>query len=243
MSDVCGRFTSRTPSADLADFFAVDEVVATELGPRYNVAPTDDVYAVAAVDGLRRLGTMPILRLGAMRWGLVPWWADRAAVGARMINARAESLLDKPVFRPSFERRRCLVPADGFYEWEPRPHGAAKQPWYVRRRDGEVLAFAGLWSSWRPPGGAGDGGRLVSCTIVTTEANAVVAPVHDRMPVVLPRSAWAAWLDPTNTDVAQLAELLVPAPSALFERIAIGPLVSSVRNDGPELIEARDGSP
>lgn len=228
---MCGRYTSTTPPADLAAYFDVDEVVAPDLGARYNVAPTDEVYAVA------RSSTGPT-RLGAFRWGFVPFWAKDASVGGRMINARAETLLDKPAFRRAFERYRCIIPADGFYEWEPVQGHTRKQPWYIRRADGDVLAFAGLWSSWRPPSTGGtDDEPLVSCTIVTTDANDAVRPIHDRMPVVLPPAAWADWLDPANDDLDQLVSLLVPAPPELFELRKVNAAVSNVRNDGPELLD------
>ena len=230
---MCGRYTSTTPPADLAAYFHVDEVVADEQPPRYNVAPTDEVYAVAdSSDAVRRLGTF--------RWGLVPFWAEDPKIGARMINARAETLLNKSAFRESFERRRCIVPADGFYEWEAVPGQKQKQPWYVRRADGDVLAFAGLWASWRPKGQTDrqrDRQRLVSCAIVTTDANEAVGRIHDRMPVVLAPDAWDAWLDPANDRVGDLLDLLVPAPAELFELLRVGPDVSNVRNDGPHLVE------
>jgi putative SOS response-associated peptidase YedK len=206
----------------------VDEVVAPDLGERFNVAPTDEVYAVAESTTGRRLGTF--------RWGLVPFWAKDLKVGAKMINARAESLLDKPAFKRSFERRRCIVPADGFYEWQARADRKQKQPWHIRRRDGDLLAFAGLWDSWRPTRGS-DEGRIVSCTIITTEANDLIAPVHDRMPVVLPPEAWRRWLDPTFDDVASLVTLLRPAPDDLLELVPVGTAVNDVRNDGPHLVE------
>ena len=227
---VCGRYTSTTSPADLAAYFDVDEVVADDLGPRYNVAPTDEVYAVAQskTSGERRLGTF--------KWGLVPFFAKDAGGGARMINARAESLLEKPAFKRSFERYRCIVPADGFYEWEAVEGRKKKQPWYFHRRDGDVLAFAGLWASWRPQKDS-DEGRVLSCTIITGEPNALVAPVHDRMPVMLPPSAWAEWLDPTNDDLDALRALLVPAPADLFEAVPVVDAVSDVRNDGPHLLE------
>jgi putative SOS response-associated peptidase YedK len=220
---VCGRYTSTTSAGDLAAAFDAD-LVAAERPPRYNVAPTDEVYAVAEAEGRRRLGLV--------RWGLVPPWADSPRVGARMINARAETLVEKDVFRTPLARRRCLVPADGFYEWTKAP-GGGKQAWHLRPRDGGVLAFAGLWGSWRPRGG---GERLVSATIVTTEANATVAPVHDRMPVCLPPPAWDEWLDPRNDDLPALTSLLVPAPEDLLEVRPIVNLVGNVANDGPELL-------
>jgi putative SOS response-associated peptidase YedK len=227
---VCGRYTSTVPPADLARYFDVDEVVADDLGPRWNVAPTDEVYAVAesASSGGRRLGTF--------RWGLVPFFAKDARAGARMINARAETLLEKPTFRRPFERYRCIVPADGFYEWEVVEGQRKKQPWYFRRNDGDVLAFAGLWSVWRPNRDSDDG-RLVSCSIITGEPNELVGRIHARMPVALAPSAWDEWLDPSNSDVASLQSLLVPAPAELFEATPVVDAVSNVRNDGPHLLE------
>jgi putative SOS response-associated peptidase YedK len=227
---VCGRFTSKTDAADLAAYFGVDEVATGELGARYNVAPTDEVYAVAASrDGSSR-------RLGSFRWGLVPFWAKEPGVGARMINARAETLLTSSAFKRSFAGRRCIVPADGFYEWQVVPERKQKQPWYVSRRDGDVLAFAGLWDSWRPTRGS-DEGRLVSCTIVTTEANGLVLPVHERMPAILPPGAWEAWLDPGNDDLDGLLRMLGPAPDELLALTPVRTLVNDVRNDGPDLVE------
>lgn len=226
---MCGRYTSTTSPADLAAYFDVDEVVADDLGDRYNVAPTDEVYAVA------RSSSGPT-RLGTFRWGLVPFWAKDPSVGSRMINARAESVLEKPAFRRPFERHRCIVPADGFYEWEAIEGRKKKQPWYVHRLDGDVLSFAGLWASWRPTKGS-DEGRIVSCTIITTEANEALRPIHDRMPVVLPPESWGEWLDPANDDVEALHSLLVPAPAELFARTAVGDAVSNVRNDGPHLLD------
>jgi putative SOS response-associated peptidase YedK len=227
---MCGRFTSTVAPGDLAAYFEVDEVVAEDLGPRWNVAPTDEVYAVAESASSRQR------RLGTFRWGLVPFFAKDASGGARMINARAETLLEKPAFRRPFERFRCLVPADGFYEWQAVEGRTRKQPWYFRRKDGDVLAFAGLWSVWRPQRGS-DEGRIVSCSIITGAPNELVQPIHDRMPVMLPPSAWGEWLDPANDDVDALRELLVPAPAELFEATPVIDAVSNVRNDGPHLLE------
>lgn len=226
---MCGRYTSTSEPADIAAYFQVDEIVATDLGPRYNVAPTDEVYAVA------RSSKGPT-RLGTFRWGLVPFWAKDPSVGIRMINARAESVLDKPAFRRPLERYRCIVPADGFYEWQAVEGRKKKQPWYITRTDGDLLSFAGLWSSWRPHKGS-DEGRIVSCSIITTDANDAVRPVHDRMPVVLPPDAWGEWLDPSNDDVDALHALLVPAPPELFTLTAVGDAVSNVRNQGPHLLD------
>ena len=231
---MCGRYTSTTPLADLARFFAVDRVVADDLGPRYNVAPTEEVYAVAVRHGERRLGVL--------RWGLVPGWAESPAVGSRMINARAETLLDKAAYRKAFARRRCLVPADGFYEWQTAGGGGSKRPWYLARADGAPLAFAGLWESWRAPargtpGSGADDGRIVSCAIVTTVANDVLAPIHPRMPAILGPETWDRWLDPDHDDVASLQGMLVPAPEGLLVPRTVRPLVNAVANEGPALIE------
>jgi len=223
---MCGRFTVQSSPDRLARFLEVEEIVAPDLGARYNVAPTDEVYAVATGDSRRRLGTF--------RWGLVPWWADSPAVGSRMINARAETVAERKGFREAFERRRCLIPADGFYEWRKEPDGR-RQPFHIRRRDRQPLAFAGLWERWRDP--ADPNRRLATCAIVTTRANAVVVPVHDRMPVVLPASGWEAWLDPDNHDLATLRGLLAPTADDLLVMTAVQPLVNDVRNDGPELLE------
>jgi putative SOS response-associated peptidase YedK len=221
---VCGRFTTRTPPDELARRFGVDVVVAPDLGARYNIAPTLDVYAVAEVAGERRLG--------ALRWGLVPPWAPDPSVGSRMINARAERVAGAPAYRRALRRRRCLVPADGFYEW--RRGSGRPAPHLVRRVDGAPLALAGLWERWRPPSGGPD---LVTCTIVTTEANATVASLHDRMPVVLAPEHWDAWLDPAADDVEALQALLVPAPAGDLEVVRAHPDVGDVRNDGPWLLE------
>lgn len=229
---MCGRFTSKTTASDLAEWFGVDEVVAPELGPRFNVAPTDEVYAVAesATDHSRRLGTF--------RWGLIPFWSKDAKGGAKMINARAESLLDKPAFRRSFEKRRCIVPADGFYEWE-KVDTKTKQPWFITRADGKPMAFAGLWESWRPTKGS-DEGKIRSCTIITGEPNELVARLHDRMPAMLPPEAWDAWLDPDGTDLGALAGLLVPVPADELTMFPVSKAVNDVRNDGPELLHRID---
>jgi putative SOS response-associated peptidase YedK len=225
---MCGRYTSRTPVADVAGWFDVDEVVVEERTPRFNVAPTDDVLVVATSSSGAR-------RLGEARWGLVPSWSEGPSVGARMINARSETLLEKPAFRRAFARRRCLVPADGFYEWEHDGAGGGKQPWYLTPADGGLFAFAGLWEVWRPDDDPAR--RLVSCTIVTTPANAAVAPLHDRMPAVLGRDTWVAWLDRDNEDLGALHALLVPAPDDAVRLRRVSRAVNDVRNDGPALLD------
>ena len=232
---MCGRFVSSTPVSMLAEQFLAAEAKAAVLPPRYNVAPTDPVYAVATSGGERRLGTLA--------WGLVPHWSETAS-GPRLINLRAETAADRPGFCRMLQHRRCIVPADGFYEWKAMGDDRPKQPFLVRDRDGRPFAFAGLWDVWRDPSGdgaGGVGGPVRTCTILTTEPNALVASVHDRMPVILPPEAWDAWLDPSVTEVGALRRLLGPCPPEQLEMWPVGTDVNSVRNDGPRLVEPLEG--
>jgi putative SOS response-associated peptidase YedK len=219
---MCGRYSLATPTpADVRARFPVGESI--EIRPRYNVAPADDVLAVT-VD---REGSP---RGELLRWGLVPSWAERQDIGLKMINARAETVAERPAFRRAYERYRCLILADGFYEWRPTP-GARKQPFHISYADEPIFAFAGLWSIWHAP----DGGTLRSCTILTVAANAAVAPLHDRMPVILAPGSESAWLDPATTK-SQLTELLAPLAA---ERTALRPVSDAVnyaRYDGPECL-------
>lgn len=224
---MCGRYVSSSGPDELARYFSA-ELPETLLESNYNVAPTTPVYAVLGREGHRRLGTL--------RWGLVPFWAKDPSIGSRMINARAESVATKAAFSRAFERRRCLLPADGFYEWRKVPGRKAKQPFYVQRADGEPVAFAGIWERWSDPDDP-DGQPLFTCCLITTEANADMAPIHDRMPVLLPPSAWDHWLDPTERDVDALSRLLVPAPDGLLELRPVTTAVNNVRNQGPELLD------
>ena len=219
----------------------MDEVKAEPLPLRYNVAPSQQVYAVAS----RRPGqggNGPVRILGTFRWGLVPSWAKDPSIGNRMINARAEGISAKAAFGRPLARRRCIIPADSFYEWQVRPSApgakakGAKLPWAVRRRDGQPMALAGLWELWRE-GGDPDDEPLRTCTIITTAANEALATIHDRMPVVLPDSAWGTWLDPSVEDPDAVEGLLVPAPPEWFEAFPVSSLVNKVDNDGPELLE------
>jgi putative SOS response-associated peptidase YedK len=214
----------------LVERFGVDEVTAPAREPSYNVAPRAAVYGVRdrASDGERRR------YLSQLRWGLVPSWAKDPKAGDRMINARAESLANKPAYQRAFQKHRCLVPADGFYEWQRR--GGRKQPMFIHRRDGEPMAFAGLWAAWRDASEP-DGEWLRSCAIVTTNANDALAPLHDRMPVVLEEHDWDRWLDPTVDDVDALGRLLVPAGNDLLDTYPVGTAVNSADNDGPVLVE------
>lgn len=228
---MCGRYVSTKSSQELAAVFAAT-IDADPLEPSYNVAPTNEVYAVLGDTS----GTRTLRRY---RWGLVPSWAKEVKIGARMINARAETLADKPAFRTLFASRRLLVPMDGFYEWQVVPGAKAKRPLYLHRPDRGVLAAAGLWSAWHDPSGGPDVAWLHTLTIVTTAANAVVAPIHDRMPAFLASEHWDEWLDPTNRDTASLATLLAPAPEALLVADPVSTAVNNVRNKGAELIEPR----
>ena len=231
---MCGRFVSSSPPDELAKYFDVDLVSEQVLEPSYNVAPTDDIYVITARGGARRLD--------AFHWGLIPFWADDVSVGNKMINARAEGIAEKGAYKRAFRKRRCLIPADGFYEWKKVPGQKKKQPYFIHRADGEPFAFAGLWELWRPPDKRDerDTEPLRSCTIITGAPNEVIADIHDRMPVILPPSAWDRWLDPEYDDVDALEGLLVPAPARILELHPVSTLVSNVRENGPALIEEAD---
>jgi putative SOS response-associated peptidase YedK len=227
---MCGRFVQVSSPDLLVERFNVDELESPRHEPSYNVAPRASVYAVRdrqEDEGRRRY-------LSELRWGLVPSWAKDTKVGDRMINARAESLADKPAYERAFRRHRCLVPAEGFYEWQRR--GGRKQPMFIHRRDGEPMAFAGLWAAWRDPNEA-NGDWLRSCAIVTTNANDTIAPLHDRMPVVLEERDWSRWLDPAIRETGALERLLVPASNELLVAYPVSSAVNSADNDGPELVE------
>ena len=216
----------------MAAFFAAEEVKTEELPLRYNVAPSQLVYAIAE---RRRTDDQPHRQLGSFRWGLVPSWAKDPSIGNRMINARAETLSSRNAYKRALVRHRCIIPADAFYEWQIRELEGKRQkaPYVIRHRDGSPLAFAGLWEVWHDA----EDQPLRTCVIITTEANRLLAPIHDRMPVVLPPDAWDEWLDPENQDVSRLQKLLVPAPAKEFEAYEISTLVNNVRHEGPDLIE------
>jgi putative SOS response-associated peptidase YedK len=235
---MCGRFVSSSPADKVAAYFDVGSVAEQLLdrGPNFNTAPTTDVMVVRD-DGTTR-------RLDAFRWGLVPSWAKDMKIGSRMINARAETVATKPAFRSALAKRRCIIPADGFYEWTTQPGTKKKQPYYIHRPDGEPYAFAGLWEVWKgPKGGAQEGTEadpLRSCTIITTSANEPMSELHDRMPVMLPRSAWAQWLSPDEHDTELLGKLLVPAASGLITFHPVSTEVNSARNKGEHLVDEVD---
>jgi putative SOS response-associated peptidase YedK len=228
---MCGRYAFYTPIEAVTRLFGVEEVHAHDIAPRYNIAPTQEVPIVRLSPFLAEPEPRaPVRELGLARWGLVPFWAKEAAIGNRMINARAETVATKPAFRAAFRRRRCLVPADGFYEWQATASG--KQPWYIHAADGAPLAFAGLWELWDP----GDAPPLSSCTIITTRANAFMARLHDRMPAILDGAARDAWLAP-DTPECELKDLLEPAPDELLEAWPVTRRVNSPFNEDPSLIE------
>ncbi len=218
---MCGRYTLTVPAEVLKDLFRV-KGEAPGLPPRWNVAPTQAVTVLVITNDGRRT-------LRALRWGLVPSWAKDPAVGNRMINARAETLAGKPSFREALRLRRCLVLADGFYEW--RTEGKRKVPVHVRPKDGGVLTFAGLWERWAPPGGE----ALETCTIVTCRANDLIGAFHERMPVIVPPAQRDRWLDPSPVEPGSLADLLVPFPADLLEARDASPLVNSPAHEGPDL--------
>jgi putative SOS response-associated peptidase YedK len=218
---MCGRFTLTTPMPVLAELFLFPE--AAPQPPRYNVAPTQAVAAVRAADPNHR-------ELAWCRWGLIPSWADDPGIGNRLINARAETAAEKPTFRSAFRHRRCLIPTDGFYEWQKT--GGRKQPFYIKMRDGQPFAFAGLWERWE-----GGGEPVETCTILTTEANEVVRPVHDRMPVILAPEVYGRWLDPEVKKPELLQPLLHPFAADAMTAYPVSPVVNNPRNDSAKCIE------
>lgn len=225
---MCGRFTSTSTPQQLADYFSVDELAAEDVEPSYNVAPTNQVMAVA-----ERADTRTLERY---HWGLIPSWAKEKKIGNRMINARGETVAEKPAYRRAFAKRRCIIPADGFFEWKKVEGQKRKQPYYIRRKDGHPLAFAGLWEYWTDPNDE-DAEPVKSCTIITTDPNELMAEIHDRMPVVLTEDVWQTWLDPDNDDTEGLQGLLVPASADLFEASPITTKVNNPRNKGADILD------
>ena len=220
---MCGRYAFFSPAEAVKRTFALD--LLPGLKPRYNIAPTQSVAALRVVEESRRT-------LAMLHWGLVPHWAKERAIGNRMINARSETLAEKPSYREAFRRRRCLVLADGWYEWQPAPGG--KQPWFVRLRDPRPIAFAGLWEKWKDPAGE----LLESCTIVTCDASESIRKIHDRMPVVLPEESWDRWMDPAYSDTEALKKILRPYDAKALKAWQVSRLVNAPKNEGPKLIEA-----
>jgi putative SOS response-associated peptidase YedK len=226
---MCGRFSLSTSGAALAEQFALPEV--PELAPRYNIAPTQPVAAVRAQNApASETGSPRTLTL--LRWGLVPHWARDPSIGGHMFNARAETVAEKPAFRAAFTARRCLVLADGFYEWQAAasgPRKGHKQPFFIHMQDQRPFAMAGLWEHWQ----AGDQ-VIESCTIITTEPNDLVASIHSRMPVIVAPDAYALWLDPQMQQPEPLLALLRPYPAAAMASYPVSRTVNNVRNEVPE---------
>jgi putative SOS response-associated peptidase YedK len=222
---MCGRFVALTDPDGLVKFFVIDERRDDDLGPNYNVAPTDPIRAVAAHEDKRFLVTF--------RWGLVPRWADSPKVAATMINARAETVATKPAFRDALRRRRCLIPADGFYEWRTNEAGV-KVPHFIHAADGAPLAFAGLWETWRDREDP-DRPPLRTCTIITRAAEGPVTALHDRMPLALPRNEWSTWLAADATQSETVALLHAPAADLVFHPVSTR--VNAVANNDPTLLE------
>jgi len=257
---MCGRYASARKRIELLEEFSVQrDEVAEPLQPDYNVAPTKAVYTVVSRSGAgpeqepaRADRTVPDSaafdsteapgkaerQLRVMRWGLVPFWAKDVKIGSRMINARAETVAEKPAFRRAFAKRRCLVPADGYYEWQAQA-GGPKQPIYITRTDGRPLAFAGLYELWRDPAvpSADEDAWLWTTTIITTSAPDELGMIHDRMPMIIDPSGWTDWLDPAANDVADVRALLTPAAASGLTTYPVSVAVNSVRNNGPSLIE------
>ena len=217
---MCGRFTQHLTWTELVELYQLTApVTPLNLPARYNVAPTQEVSVVRPTDGDGR-------ELARMRWGLVPSWAKDIGIGAKLINARGETVASKPAFRSAFKRRRCLIPADGFYEWQAQASGP-KQPFYITSADGVPLTLAGLWESWRDP----DGEIIESCTIVTTEPNEMMRPLHNRMPVILAPEAHDEWMDVERIQGADALALIWPHPAAGMTAYPVSSRVGNVRND------------
>lgn len=219
---MCGRFVLFSDLKHIQLAFDLADVKA-KIKPSYNIAPTHQVATVVQRADEKSLELM--------RWGLIPSWAKDEAIGAKMINARAETVAEKPSFKRALVKRRCLVIADGFYEW--RKEGTRKTPMFIRLKSGELLGFAGLYETWQPPKGE----AITSCTIITTAANELMQSIHERMPVILSKTAQSAWLDPANQDTKKLVALLKPYPSNQMQAYAVSSLVNSPRNNSAECIK------
>ena len=219
---MCGRFALYSDPFTLAKRFEAEEL--PELRPRYNVAPSQYIPIVREEDEKRRFELA--------RWGLVPHWAKDVKIGYHMINARAETVAEKPAFRTAFKYRRCLIPADGFYEWQVKPDSKVKQPWFIVLRDREPRAFAELWEVWQSP----EGEDLESCSIIVTDANELMRPIHDRMPVILAPEDWDTWLETEAKDAGGLQGLLKPYSAESMTAWPVSTKVNSPRNETAECI-------
>lgn len=214
---MCGRFTLRASPAEIAEAFELLRDLSEWERPRFNIAPTQSILAVRAGDEGREAARM--------RWGLIPSWAKDTKLAASMINARAETVAEKPAYRAAFKRRRCLVPVSGFYEW--RRDGKSKVPYLISLRNEELFAFAGLWEKWKSP----DGELVESCTVLTTSPNELMSTIHDRMPVILKPADYGVWLDPQLDDAGALSTLLVSYPSDEMQAEQVSDVVNNARNE------------
>ena len=220
---MCGRFTLTVDPADLQEAFYWVNFSNLDFAPRYNISPTQPL-AVVPNTGENKLDFYT--------WGLVPFWAKDPAIGSRMINARSETLAEKPSFKNSFKRRRCLILADGFYEWQKVPGSKTKIPTYIRMKNGKPFAFAGLWENWH----SADGSEILSSTIITTQPNELIKPIHNRMPVILPESTYELWLTPGEVAPQELSPILLPFNSDQMEAYPVSSLVNNPRNDSSNCI-------
>jgi putative SOS response-associated peptidase YedK len=234
---MCGRYMLCADPHQLGRAFRLDELrqVSRDLPLRFNIAPSQAVPIVRELRIVRQAGDGAVRELATVRWGLIPAWAKEPSIGNKMINARAESVAEKPAFRAAFHSRRCVVPASGFYEWQRRRRGPA-QPHLIRRKDGEPLGFAGLWEGWRDPA---TGEVVESCTVITCEPNELMAELHDRMPVILDPADYDRWLDPK---AAGAEELLRPCPAGWLEAIPVSTRVNNPANDDESVLEP-EGEP
>lgn len=222
---MCGRYTLHSPKRLIVEHFKLNNRITIE--PRYNIAPSQEVPVIRpAGEGNRELVKL--------RWGLIPFWAEEPKTGYSMINARAETVAKKPAFRAAFRKRRCLVPADGFYEWKTSARG--KQPHHIRMRDHSIFAFAGLWEHWEDE----DGQMIESCTIIVTDANELLRPIHDRMPVILDQEQYSSWLDVENVNAQRAQELLIPYPGDRLQAYPVSTRVNSPTHDDDGCITPLD---
>ena len=235
---MCGRYASSRGDAELVEAFEVDDVVGEQLPASYNVAPTQPVRAVLERAPREDPDAAPSRQLRTLRWGLVPAWAKDPSIGSRMINARVETITEKPAFKRAASRRRLLVPADGYYEWERREGQKAKVPHFLHAADGEPLAFAGLYELWPDPARAEDDPDrwLWTLTILTTQASDALGRIHDRTPVVVPPDMRGDWLDPALTDLDLVRQVLDAVPEPHLDTYEVSTAVNSVRNDSPDLL-------
>ena len=240
---MCGRYaSSRRPEDLIEEFEITSSRVEEALAPDYNVAPTKDVYAVMERPPSSDKSAPPERQLRVLRWGLIPSWAKDPGIGSRMINARMETVADKPAYRRAFASRRCLLPADGYFEWYPSQLTTAgkpvKQPFFIHPSDGGVLAMAGLYEIWKDPTREDNDPAQFrwTCTVLTTEAEDSLGHIHDRMPLMVEPVRWGDWLAPTAADRDDLLALLTPAAPGRLEAFPVSTMVNNVRNNGPELV-------